>query len=1179
MTNESEATRILTADRTPDLGPGTVLRGRYRLEQEIGRGGMGIVYRARDLELLRDVALKVVLQAGSEDARRRLLREARAAASLNHPNIVAVFDVGEELGLPFFVMEFVQGRSLRGDEALDLQRLVEIACRICDALEHAHASGVVHRDLKPDNILVTDTGHVKIADLGLALPGPDARISRSGMVVGTAAYMAPEQALGKAVDGRADLYALGVILYELATGRLPFVGDGPLAVVSQHVHASVVPPSVLRPDLPRALERVILRLLEKSPGARFPSAAETAVALKASLSSQSGADHVSTGAVLGALSRGRLVGRDAELAEIKEIWDGARRHASGHAVLLSGEPGAGKTRLAREIVVQALVDGAVVLTGGCYEYEATTPYLPFVEAFRRWLREHDDIAYVRDILGDNASQIAKLVPELEGRIGPFPPRPELLPHEERLLFFDAVVKVFSALAGSSGLLFYADDLHWADSSTLWLTGHLLRQLRGERVLVVGAYREIELDRSHPLAKALVDWNRERLVTRIALRRFELDQTSTQLEALLGQPVSADFGELVHRETEGNPFFVEEVLKALVEAGSVRRESGVWKRNEVDELVIPQSVKEAIGSRLDRIRPDTNEVLRGAAVLGKTFTFGSLAAMFGDRTEDALLDSLDEAVLAQIVSASGGDTYAFTHDKIREVLYEELNPIRRRRFHRMAAECFESSSKDIHATAADGGGASGGIRGADEKLAYHFIEAGDYERALPYAKSAANEAERIFAYDEAIAAHTRALECATTLGLAAEQLVEEEAIGKVYLLQGDMIPAGRHFERAIALTDDARVKARLQCEAASSLVTNGDERGIEYLREALKVLDPVAEPIETANALSIEGRFHHLAGDHQKAIELLGRATDLVAPAAAEAAGSLSSFAASIISQVYTYMAGAYQHNGQFDDSNVWARRSIEFGERHGVPIAEALGYEFLAENGFNTGDYEAGLGFAEHERRIVEKLHSRERRAWSHFAAAMCCHGLGDLERGQIEFRQGIELAEAAGEVRVGVLLKGNLSTLLADKATKHAHDDRVRATLFDDALQTAKDNFAVGERSGLLFMRVEAHRAMSHVHFRRGELAEAESFAAAAMEILAPTETRMVRLWVVPLYIEVLLERGRSLKRDGTLDEATSKFDLALQNLDEYRKLVAECQAQKFEREVQRLSKLATSIEPFDVP
>src|SRR5262245_31091298 len=290
------------------MAPGAVLCRRYRLGGEIGRGGMGVVYRATDLELMREVAVKVVSEAASTEARRRLIREARVAAALNHPHIISVHDVGESQGIPFFVMELVDGPSLAKAPPSDLPRIVEIACQICEALDHAHANSIVHRDLKPDNVLLSAAGgrgSVKLADLGLAMPAYGERISRAGLIMGTASYIAPEQALGQPVDGRTDLYSLGVLLYELTTGRAPFTGDDPLTIVSQHVHASVVPPRVFRPDLPRDLEAVIMRLLEKNAAERFATAGETAAALRESLSvigKAGDSDSVAAVAILDALS-------------------------------------------------------------------------------------------------------------------------------------------------------------------------------------------------------------------------------------------------------------------------------------------------------------------------------------------------------------------------------------------------------------------------------------------------------------------------------------------------------------------------------------------------------------------------------------------------------------------------------------------------------------------------------------------------------------------------------------------------------------------------------------------------------------------------------------------------------------------------------------------------------------
>ena len=1160
MTGDSQATQIMQRDSRVSFSSGDVLRGRYRLESQIGRGGMGVVFRATDLELHRRVAVKLISENSSDDARVRLLREARAAAALNHPHIVSVYDVGEANGFPFFVMELVEGTSLSKTPPTDLSRIVEIGLQICAALEHAHANKIVHRDLKPDNVLMSTTGQsVKLADLGLALPGQGARISRAGLVLGTPSYMAPEQALGQMVDARTDLYALGVLLYELTTGRVPFAGDDPLTVLSQHVHAPAVPPRVLRPDAPRALELLILRLLEKNPDARLQSATEVAAALRTCLEQPhlaEEADAAPAVAILDALSRGRLIGRASEIAEARQLWQRAL-DGQGHAVLLSGEPGAGKTRLARELTIQAAVDGAVVLTGGCYEYEATTPYLPFVEAFRRFVREEQDDARLREMLGDDAPQIAKLAPEIETRLGPFPAHTDLAPHEERLLFFDAVVQVLSNLARRKGLLFYADDLHWADRGTLWLLGHLLRQMRAERALIVGCYRETELDRTHPLSRALLDWNRERLVTRITLRRFDAEETNQQLSALLGESVSEEFGEAVHRETEGNPFFVEEVLKALIEQGSVRRESGRWKRCDVGELVIPQSVKEAIGNRLDRVSDQTNDVLRVAAVLGKTFSFDELQAAAENMSEDVLLDALDESTTAQLINTSGTESFTFTHDKIREVLYEELNPIRRRRLHRHAAEGLERRGVLCESDRAGETTAC-----AVERLAYHYIQAGDYEHGLKYAKRAAAAAEKVFAIDEVIAAYSRALDCAEALGLIEEQLALEEAIGKTYLMHGESIAAGQHFERALALTDDPHVRARLQTELAGSLVTTGDQRGIEYLHEALKVLDPEKEPLETANAISNEARFHHLAARHQQAIELLNRAAELVAPFAE--ADSVSTFAAPIISQVYTYLAGAYQHYGLYDDSNAWAQRAIDFGERHNVSFAQAAGIEFLAENAIHTGHYTASFDYALRERAIAEKIHSRERRAWTTFAAGLSSFLLGDFAQSEHEYTEGIALAEMIGERRVLLLLKADYAVLLAANGARLGRETGEGRKLLDEALDTAQQTLQASDVPGLFYMKFESLRCLALVYIHRGELDKAEATCATAADMIGPTESRVSKLWLGPLYLEVILAVAERLKTEGKSEEAAAKLAQARTLLAEYQQLVSDCQSPRFTKEAE---------------
>ena len=315
-----------------------ILNDRYRLGEELGRGGMGTVHRAHDSLLQRDVAIKVLRKTGADGGpHAHLLREAQVIAKLNHPNIVQVHDAGELEGAPFIVMELVEGDSLHRRRPTDLVDILSIARQVCAALEHAHAHGIVHRDLKPENVLVADDGTAKLTDLGLARSG--ARTAAQGEIGGTVFYLAPELALGQASDGRADLYALGVMLYELTTGQLPFTGDNPMSVITQHVHAPAVPPSTHRPDLPPTLEAIILKLMAKSPDDRFGSAREAGEAL-AGIAVQLHSPKERRSNL--PIQLNSFIGRERELAQLKRLL------ASSRLVTLIGAGGCGKTRLAIE---------------------------------------------------------------------------------------------------------------------------------------------------------------------------------------------------------------------------------------------------------------------------------------------------------------------------------------------------------------------------------------------------------------------------------------------------------------------------------------------------------------------------------------------------------------------------------------------------------------------------------------------------------------------------------------------------------------------------------------------------------------------------------------------------------------------------------------------------------------
>jgi hypothetical protein len=283
----------MVLDRAPERA-----FGRYRIVEEIGRGAMGVVYRAIDPLIERELAIKTLLPDLPEDilpeVRSRFLREARAAGKLSHPGIVVVFDVGEEGGVAYIAMELLQGRSLREmlrDPApIAFDTAAELAAQVADALDHAHSNAIVHRDVKPANIVVTPAGQAKLTDFGIAWV-PSSTVTQAGAALGSPKYMSPEHVVGEAVDPRSDIFSLGVVLYEILTGRTPFVreGDSSPFVVMERIAKEPHPPlRGINPEIPAAFEAILERALAKKPEARYASAAEMAAALRASVAPAEG---------------------------------------------------------------------------------------------------------------------------------------------------------------------------------------------------------------------------------------------------------------------------------------------------------------------------------------------------------------------------------------------------------------------------------------------------------------------------------------------------------------------------------------------------------------------------------------------------------------------------------------------------------------------------------------------------------------------------------------------------------------------------------------------------------------------------------------------------------------------------------------------------------------------------
>ncbi len=843
---------------------GTVLKDRYRVEAKLGEGGMGVVYRAHDALLDRPVAIKAVSAAMlGEEGSHRLLREAQSSARLTHPNIVSIYDVLEDADRRLIIMEYVPGNTLRERLPMGWAQAVEIALRICDALGYAHAQGIVHRDIKPENVLITEAGGVKVMDFGLARSEGRSRMTQTGMLVGTVAYMAPEQALSGTVDARSDLYSLGCVLYEMITGRAPFMADDPVAVISMHVNVPPVSPRFHVPDLPTVLEAAVLRLLAKDPTERYQSAAELAEVLRSTLLPLEGTEDGGTviaavppaASLFDLMARGRLIDREPELGELKAALE-AMLSARGQVVLIAGEPGIGKTRLADELLVYARLRGCLALTGRCYEQEVSIPYLPVAEVLMGAVRALPDDR-LGEALGPHAPEIVKLVPELATRIAALEPSPPLEPNQERLRLFESVRAFLITLARRQPLVVMLDDLHWAEGGTLQLLRHVARGLRAERVLVIGTYRDVEVDRTHPLSTALGEMNRERLYRRVLLRGLTAEHVGAMIQATFQtrNPVSEELRSLIYRETEGNPFFVEEVLKHLVESGAIYRADGGWERKEIQELDVPQSVREVVGRRLERVSEPCRRALTVASVIGRRFTFEVLQRA-ADSGEEELLDALEEAARAQLVRehALGRESeYEFGHALIREVLHGGLAHRRRRAYHQKVGEALES----LYASRLDD---------VVEELAYHFTHAqtADLEKAVAYSLQAAEKSMALFAYEEAVRLYRNAIDLLEEEGDETRTAEAYEALGLPlsYLDKTDEAMAA--YQRSLGHYDkmgDRRRAARLHLRMGHVLQRHWQfAEALPHLEQALAGLDPVTDTEDLTSAHVDLARSHAFLKD-------------------------------------------------------------------------------------------------------------------------------------------------------------------------------------------------------------------------------------------------------------------------------------------------------------------------------
>ena len=810
----------------------------YRIQALLARGGMGEVYLAKQAFPERSVALKLLPHGLAADLafRERFIRESNAAASVEHPSIVPVYGAGESDGELWIAMRYIDGEDLRSlldrEGPLSPERTAQICSQMADALQEAHEHGLVHRDVKPANILIGKGDQAYLSDFGLIRHSKfDSDLTKTGQFMGTVDYVAPEQIKGESVDGRADVYSLGCVLYECLAGEPPFRRDTEVATLYAHLEEPRPRLSVRRPELPADFDKIVTTAIAKEPGERFPHASDFAGAIRATLAAGvvsqppaiSGAPGLPTDGSELQRAGAFFVGRERQLSELSAGLDDAE-HGRGRLFLLAGEPGIGKTRLADEFSASARDHGALVLWGRCWEAGGAPTFWPWVQAIRTYLREVEP-AVVREQMGAGAAEIAQMIPDVRTL---FPDLPEPMatdPEGARFRLFDLTATFLRHAADAHPLVLVLDDLQSADTPSLLLLQFLVTVLHDARILGLGTYRDTDLIPDSPLSAAITELRRDPAVRLMALKGFDESDVTKFIDRTTGTSPSASLVAALHAGTEGNPLFVEEVVQLLEEEGRLSD----FARDA--RLSIPPSVREVIGQRLGHLSGGCKEALTLASVLGREFEIEALGRLAGQPSRE-LVDIVDEAVGARAVTEIAGTTgrLRFAHALFRDSLYDAIPAGSRRSLHRRVGEVLEDMygiEREQHLV----------------ELAHHFflaIPEAEAERAVEYAHRAAEVAIDRLAFEEAARLYGTALDALKLAREPHDDLRCELLLGEgdAQARAGDMEAAKETF---LTAADLARALGRPEKLSRAALGYGGrfvwgragnDRRFIPLLEHAL-----------------------------------------------------------------------------------------------------------------------------------------------------------------------------------------------------------------------------------------------------------------------------------------------------------------------------------------------------------
>jgi predicted Ser/Thr protein kinase len=734
----------------------------YNILEKLGEGGMGIVYKAEDTKLKRTVALKFLPPGltGVPELKKRFFIEAQAAAALNHANIVTVYEIDECDKQFYLAMEYVRGKNLRekiDSGPLGIDKALKIAIQSTEGLSEAHKKGIIHRDIKSANIMINEKGQVKVLDFGLARLEGHTRVTNASITVGTAAYMSPEQSRGDKVDHRTDIWSLGVVLYEMVTGELPFKGDYQAAVIYSIMNEDPEPITSLRGDVGESLERIVTKALEKNPDQRYQVMEDLLMDLRALLGEME--------LVPGVLpAKRRTVGREKEHAQLQE---GLQTVFAGQGLLMcvAGEPGIGKTTLVNEFLaeVSAAARPCTIAQGHCSERLAGTgAYLPFLEMLESLIKNRAN--------GSTAKMMRDKAPWWYAQVASFsienPPDNHLM-EEVKTATRERVKRELAAFLqevsrpGPVVLLF--EDLHWADISSIDMLSYLATKFDTMRLLVVATYRPEDLMLAkHPFLQIKPDLLSRGRCREIFPGFLRLEDIESYLALEFpGHDFPADFSVLIHNKTEGSPLFMAALVQDFQNRELIVEKNGCWSlmpSTAEIKLGLPESVQGMIQRKIDQLNENDRRMLEAAAVQGFEFDSAVVAAVLGldiELVEDRLdeLERVHDFVRfideQEFPDRSLTMRCQFVHVLYQNQLFSSLTRTKQARLSKAVAEALLGYYREQSS-------------GMAAQLAVLLASAKDNIRAAHYFCLATQNAAQVFAYQEAISQGQRALELLETL---------------------------------------------------------------------------------------------------------------------------------------------------------------------------------------------------------------------------------------------------------------------------------------------------------------------------------------------------------------------------------------------------------------------------------